>query len=189
MNAGLINRLINLVRRTGHRVVFGDPETGEAVVVMDLAEYEQLIGTGEDGGAPEAYDQVINQDRQRPINRQQHQLKTDRQQTYRNETSIAETEAKKSDVVRGKTAGSAETGSASRANNLTTPPTEAIINRDIDGQKANLVKQPKSPAPEVRHQAGSMNQPSVHSPASAVQSAEPDTGLDDEERFYLEPLE
>jgi len=42
MNPELITRLVSLVEKTGDRVVLADPATGKAVVVMDLASYEKL---------------------------------------------------------------------------------------------------------------------------------------------------
>ena len=42
MQPELITRLVGLVQKTGERVILADPETGKAVVVMDLAEYERL---------------------------------------------------------------------------------------------------------------------------------------------------
>jgi len=42
MNPELITRLISLVERTGDRVVLADPQTGKAVVVLDLSSYERL---------------------------------------------------------------------------------------------------------------------------------------------------
>jgi hypothetical protein len=46
MNPELISRLIGLVEKTGDRVVLADPETGKAVVVMDLPSYEKLCMGG-----------------------------------------------------------------------------------------------------------------------------------------------
>ncbi len=42
MQPELIARLVGLVQKTGERVVLANPETGKAVVVLDLAEYERL---------------------------------------------------------------------------------------------------------------------------------------------------
>ncbi len=42
MNSELVLRLIALVQRNGDRVVLADQNTGEGVVVMDLASYEAL---------------------------------------------------------------------------------------------------------------------------------------------------
>jgi len=42
MNTELITRLIGLIEKTGDKVVLADPLTGKAVVVMDLDAYERL---------------------------------------------------------------------------------------------------------------------------------------------------
>ncbi|MFA6604299.1 MAG: hypothetical protein WCT10_05730 [Patescibacteria group bacterium] len=42
MNTELITRLIGLIEKTGDKVVLADPMTGKAVVVMDLDAYERL---------------------------------------------------------------------------------------------------------------------------------------------------
>ncbi len=42
MNSELIQRLINLVRKNGDRVVLADPEGGKAIVIIDLDAYEKL---------------------------------------------------------------------------------------------------------------------------------------------------
>ena len=45
MNPELVLRLIELVRRHGDRLVLADPETGRGVVVMDLAAYERMANS------------------------------------------------------------------------------------------------------------------------------------------------
>lgn len=47
MNAELLARVIGLIQKNGDRIVVADPDTGRAVVVMDLESYERLCG-----GAP-----------------------------------------------------------------------------------------------------------------------------------------
>ena len=42
MNSELVLRLIALVQKNGDRVVLADPESGEGVVVMDLSSYEKM---------------------------------------------------------------------------------------------------------------------------------------------------
>ncbi len=46
MHAELINRVIGLVKKHGDKVVLMDEKTGEAVVVLGLESYEKLVGTG-----------------------------------------------------------------------------------------------------------------------------------------------
>lgn len=42
MNPELITRVVNLIQKNGDKVVLADPTTGKAVVVMDLEAYEKL---------------------------------------------------------------------------------------------------------------------------------------------------
>ena len=42
MNPEIINRVINLIDKNNERVVLVDPETGQAVVVMDFDAYERM---------------------------------------------------------------------------------------------------------------------------------------------------
>ena len=43
MDTQLVFRLIELVRKTGDRLILADPSSDNAVVVMDLAAYERLL--------------------------------------------------------------------------------------------------------------------------------------------------
>ncbi len=49
MNPELISRVVELIGKHGDRVVLADPQTGKAVMVMDLKAYEQLVS----GARPE----------------------------------------------------------------------------------------------------------------------------------------
>lgn len=44
MNAELIERLLALVEKTGDKVVLADPRTGKNVVLMPLDQYEKMLG-------------------------------------------------------------------------------------------------------------------------------------------------
>jgi hypothetical protein len=44
MNPELLRRVISLVKRNGERMILMDQETGDGVVVLDLATYEQMVG-------------------------------------------------------------------------------------------------------------------------------------------------
>lgn len=46
MNPELISRVIGLVEKHGDRVVLADQQTGKAVVVLDLPAYEKLLAGG-----------------------------------------------------------------------------------------------------------------------------------------------
>ncbi|MFA5127747.1 MAG: hypothetical protein WC457_01955 [Patescibacteria group bacterium] len=47
MNSKQLNRLLNLVRETGDRLVVADNESDDVFVLMNLDEYENLSGNGE----------------------------------------------------------------------------------------------------------------------------------------------
>lgn len=49
MNPELLQRIIALVKQHGERMVLMDQETGEGVVILDLASYEQLLAASESG--------------------------------------------------------------------------------------------------------------------------------------------
>lgn len=44
MQAEFLQRLLDLMEKTGDRVIFADRQTGKAVVLMDLEAYERLHG-------------------------------------------------------------------------------------------------------------------------------------------------
>jgi hypothetical protein len=44
MQSEFLQKLISLVARTGHTMVVPDPTTGKSYVVMELADYEKLLG-------------------------------------------------------------------------------------------------------------------------------------------------
>lgn len=48
MKPAHLDRLLRLIRTTGERVVITDPETSDLLVLMHLDEYEQLTGTSTD---------------------------------------------------------------------------------------------------------------------------------------------
>jgi hypothetical protein len=47
MNSKQLNRLLNLIRETGDRLVVADNESNDVFVLMNLDEYENLSGSGE----------------------------------------------------------------------------------------------------------------------------------------------
>ncbi len=183
MNERFINRLINLVRKTGHRVVFGDPESGQAVVIMDLSEYEQLIDAGKEQ-KPEAYDSHVNK-----LHREEFPHKEVRmhrpEETFE---AVVESESAEPQQIEVK---HEHKQPQSRGNDLTGNGVTSNINREIGGQKISSGKRHH----KDNNRSGShpqnkpANQPAVQSPAPEIPQSEPEPELDDEERFYLEPLE
>ncbi len=184
MNAGLINRLINIVRKTGHRVVFGDPETGQAVVVMDLAEYEHLVDLNAVEDVIETYDsniQHLQTERPTPKNDDSQPPLKETPEVVPEEKIVAPIEIKVQHE---------EPQDLNRANDLTPSAPKANINREISGQKTSQGKRRnQSNRSSARPQNKPVNQPVVQPPKPEVQKDEPAATLEDEERFYLEPLE
>ncbi|MBU0624872.1 hypothetical protein KKF05_00855 [Patescibacteria group bacterium] len=188
MNAGLINRLINLVRKTGHRVVFGDPETGQAVVVMDLAEYERLIGldqpvdapSGPEPYAPEVVGWQGSESAAKPVNQPAHLRPHQVPDTANGFGSRAGQLSASSPVVQ------------SSPQNLTSKEQPAKINREIGGQESGTGRfWQEDDRPPERTPNNPVNQTTSQNPGSSqgrLSSTVP-ANLDDEERFYLEPLE
>jgi hypothetical protein len=52
MQPELFSRVINLIQKNGDKVVLADPQSGRAVVVMDLESYEKLCGSKSPEEAP-----------------------------------------------------------------------------------------------------------------------------------------
>ena len=52
MNLDFISRVVGLVQKTGDRVVLADPQSGKAVVVLDLESYERLCAVPNVVSAP-----------------------------------------------------------------------------------------------------------------------------------------
>jgi len=161
MNPELISRLISLVERTGDRVVLADPQTGKAVVVLDLSSYERLcVGSQMTETAPPA---VVEKEVQATA-------------------KIEELKVQKSSEIKVKT-----TTKDKSADKLPPPVTNTgltdltqdelldKINREIAAWKTG---QEKKRTEELK---------------AAAQTAEPFSGvsavLEEEERFYLEPIE
>jgi hypothetical protein len=184
MNAGLIIRLINLVRKSGHRVVFGDPDTGQAVVIMDLAEYERLIGlenSDEEKRQPEPYaPEVVGWQRSEP------QIKSAPQfhpsPTF--ETMNEPTSQRMQPIAQPRF-------SSKQRQNLTVTEPPAKINREIEGQEANLRRLSSNQQSPLSTPNNSGYQTVNQRPGLDKEQPKPTApiNLDEEERFYLEPLE
>jgi hypothetical protein len=162
MNPELINRLVSLVERTGDRVVLADPTTGKAVVVMDLNSYERLCVPAQSSVALEIPVAPIE---------------------YQKAVEIAvPSQISRSKAVKPPIAARSDLA------DLTHEELMDKINRDIGAWKE---------AQESRTRAEELGKKSVKQPAAKV-AVEPGAGsrepkataqMEDEERFYLEPIE
>lgn len=166
MNAELIERLLALVEKTGDKVVLADPRTGKNVVLMPLDQYEKMLGL--------AAKELPTQPRRQERNLLEEVIMRDRQ-----EKKLAEV----SPVYAGQAPQQPPQYPAPEMTQrppmpnafrkvLTERATVDKITRDIGTWKT---AQDKRRTEEVR---------ATVEPAHQVTDA-----LEDEERFYLEPLE
>ncbi|OGL72480.1 hypothetical protein A3C96_01075 [Candidatus Uhrbacteria bacterium RIFCSPHIGHO2_02_FULL_60_10] len=168
MNPEFITRVVGLVQKTNDRVVLADPSSGKAVVVMDLDSYERLMGVdAETVAAQEMANTAVVQPAREPA-----PLPRPRQTEKFASMSEFPVKTKVHVAVRDiapKTSGSTD---------LTTKSDPAIMNRDNGARNAatERVERPVASA-ESRPAAPRYAQP------------EPSNVFEEEERFYLEPLE
>ena len=161
MNPELISRLISLVERTGDRVVLADPQTGKAVVVLDLSSYEKLcVGPkpAESAPAPTVVNEV-------QATAKIEEFKVQKSAEIKVKTT---TKDKSSDKLPAPAANATLT-------DLTQDELLDKINREIAAWKTG---QEKKRTEELK--AAAQTASSFSSVASV---------LEEEERFYLEPIE
>lgn len=152
MNAELLARVIGLIQKNGDRVVVADPDTGRAVVVMDLESYERLCGA-----APVSTPAVT--------------------ETAKTVVEKVEKTAEFSEVSTKKRKVSAkveEAPSAPIMGDLTQEGLIDKINRDIGAWKTAQERKRTVELQSAAHSAPRFETASV---------------LEEEERFYLEPIE
>lgn len=178
MHSELIARVVDLIQKTGDRIVLVDPQTGKTVVVMDLASYEKLMTGAASTAAPAATPPVATETpKTTPI-----------QAPAATVTKTPETIPEKAPAQAKKTAAHSENPFRKRGAQLgVTAPAKADglvdltqeelidkINRDIGAWKT---------AQERRRTD------ELQSAAQRFAQLEPAMALEEEERFYLEPIE
>jgi len=189
MDTKLIARLIDLVRKTGDRVVIPDDmESGKAVVIMDLDAYEELMGTAskeyqaESATAELPLRQLFSPEPIMPETDVVQQIRAIRTEP-KTPSSQLPTSSPAPDVVSAPPSNLPTAG----LKDLTPANNDAKIKREIGNWKTvGQVRQPAVPEMESAP-SGSMKDSANHqavqpAPAAANQ-------LEDEERFYLEPIE
>jgi len=185
MDTQLVFRLIELVRKTGDRLILADPSSDSAVVVMDLAAYERLLN--------QASEQPANS-RSETVSATEQPIPTPpRKDIVRSVAEVESIPVEPPPVARpiGQFQPQSQEFNQAGLERLTVSGTRANINREIGLQSTvksvieSMVK--SSPRDEARIQ----NQSAVQQPASLP--TEPSVGQPDEpaeeERFYLEPIE
>lgn len=189
MNAALINRFINLLKKAGHPVIYGDPETGQSIVVMNLDEYEKLLDLKPEGQSaqPEPYDPILNNQSKENFpsknTRREHRPEEMFEAVLENsvEEPIVEPVVEPEPVK--------PNPSADANQNLTSDRSAVKINREINSQPNNQRQASSGQHRPNQSAKKSVNQSPVQSANEPDADQIPSTGLDDEERFYLEPLE
>jgi len=169
MNPELITRLVSLVEKTGDRVVLADPATGKAVVVMDLASYERL-STGAVAQPIQAQPQTAPIREEKPVPPAPAREPEIEVVETRKTAQIREITSTEEKQVRTKP----ERRSAVEMPDLTQEELLDKINREIAAWKT---AQEKKRSDELKAAARDI----APLPQAAV--------FEEEERFYLEPIE
>lgn len=179
MNPELITRLVKLIEKTGDRVILPDPTSGKAVVVLDLDAYERLCtapAVAEPATATDAAAPPVDPSPSAPSSREVETGVPAFAPRMRVETAVPEppqrpaVEKKEVDPPnipenKAKTKG---------LEDLTQEELLDKINRDIDAWKT---AQDTKRAEELRSAAQDLG------PFAATSQ------LEEEERFFLEPIE
>lgn len=186
MDTKLLARLVELVRKTGDRVVIPDDmENGRAVVIMDLDAYEELMGTATkeepvSNATAELPLQQMFEPEPVPVPEKDvvQQIRAMREEPEK--TQVA-------DLNEQEQAAPPENLPLAAPQDLTALKNDAKIKREIgDWKTVGQVRPsvaPTKPDTTFGPAKEPVSQPAVQTaPAAANQ-------LEDEERFYLEPIE
>jgi hypothetical protein len=186
MNPEIINRVINLIDKDNERVVLVDPDTGKAVVVMDFDAYERMKGGIKQPAV--SVSQKIETPKIEPVETKTEMVLEIEPQSEPIKPIISPTEAKtpKPKPVKGKekvedikspyppVSSKNDSLSAPAFSDLTQSELLDKINRDIATWKT---VQERKREGELAAAAQEIIRPAVN-----------DT-FEEEERFYLEPVE
>lgn len=156
MQPEFISRVVGLVQKNGDRVILADPQTGKAVVVLDLESYERLCDA-----SPAVGETPATLPFQTP------------KMSLPNATKIAE-QSKKIDAQRKPIFTVPEASGRGTLADLTQEELLDKINRDIGVWKT---AQERKRSDELV------------SAAQTLPRFEAPSALEEEERFYLEPIE
>lgn len=189
MDTKLIARLIELVRKTGDRVVIPDDmENGRAVVIMDLDAYEELMGTAskesriENATAELPLRQSFAPEPVMPEPDVVQQIRAIRGEPAERDSATARQRDSQTDSV-----APPANLPTSGLQDLTPPKNDAKIKREIGDWKTVGEVRPSVPSVKSGTPFGQAKQPLNQPAVQPVQAAADQ--LEDEERFYLEPIE
>jgi hypothetical protein len=166
MNPEFITRVVGLVQKNGDRVILADPQTGKAVVVLDLESYERLCDTSAVAAAtpPVA-----------PVKTQENTLKI----AQKTAEPSKNTTSKRQPVFLAP-----EASEKASMRDLTQEELLDKINRDIGVWKT---AQERKHAEELVSAAQTL--PRFSAIGGPAAGGETQNALEEEERFYLEPIE
>jgi hypothetical protein len=173
MQSEFLQKLISLVARTGHNMVVPDPTTGKSYVVMELADYEKLLGgisTPKETTQPVSIQPSVTEPVQTPSKGVFEQTVPVRQES--NKIALF---SEKKHVE--------QTLSGAPSVDLTQEELLDKINRDIGDWKT-----------AQERKRAEVLQSAAERPASKPVAPQPEqvfveSALEEEERFYLEPIE
>ncbi len=189
MDTKLIARLVELVRKTGDRVVVPDDlENGRAVVIMDLDAYEELMGTAvKEAPVPQVTAELpLPAFAPEPVPEPENDL-VQQIMAIRKEPEKQAPEQPPTVSTKAETSPPPANLPVAAPQDLTGQDNDAKIKREIGDWKTVGDVRPSVAPPKRETTFGPakqpVNQPAVQpAPAAANQ-------LEDEERFYLEPIE
>ena len=186
MNPELISRLISLVEKTGDRVVLVDPSTAKAVVVMDLESYEKMLGQPAQTAPAEPAP---------PVEKEEEPAEKPATATPSPDIlpalsgKIPKQEVQQPVADKGEETATVSPNPAA-SSDLTQDELLDKINRDIGEWKtAQERKRTAELQAVVTREEPAAATLSKSEPEPVQEVIQPTGGLEEEERFYLEPIE
>ena len=185
MDTQLVFRLIELVRKTGDRLILADPSSDNAVVVMDLAAYERLLN--------QAGEQLVSSQSEIVSTPEQPSSTPSRNDVVRPVTKIESAPVEPLSTARSTESSHPQFPEPDRPGleHLTAVKTGANINREIGIQSSvknvieSMTKSSFQNESQIQNQATVQQSVSPPAKSAAQWSDEPE----EEARFYLEPIE
>lgn len=191
MNPELLQRIIALVKQHGERMVLMDQETGEGVVILDLASYEQLLAASENGEpqqiamSPRVGFEPVAQHMQ-GVQQTQHVRQVQSQQPQPQQQSMMGGQrfqqrpiySSQHDSGRTRHIPSSLLTEAEVFAQVGEPLTKVVRKKPVTMRPADLT--PQSRVGKINRDIGEWK---------SATTTVPQEPIEDEERFYLEPIE
>jgi hypothetical protein len=191
MNPELLQRIIALVKQHGERMVLMDQETGEGVVILDLASYEQLLAASENGDvqqpmmAPRGGFEPAPREMQTQAHQQVQMQPQPRQSLPQQQSMMAgqrfqqrPSYGSQHDSGRTRHIPSSLLTEAEVFAQVGEPLTKVVRKKPVTMRPADLT--PQSRVGKINRDIGEWK---------SATTTVPQEPIEDEERFYLEPIE